>query len=729
MSQKNVSTTKKVSEAKSSQIDDLSTSLLSYATEGNWTLDEFKAMDRKVLGYYARWNNEASHMPDEHRMIIKSRGFTVADKMLALQVYNAQTSKLAIASKPDSHINLHGGSMHYTPEKVVYRTNTGLEKERNNSPIPAEFSETERYDNVVPLAALCGQLVEVEDAKWKSSVNMNAWTIAFERTGINISGIPIVVATIIKVLSDDRVWNTYTMSNKNSVSGLDKITFIRRALDRLAPGPYDILNTTIVCKLFKTFGRVGNDWEEILDSKGNNLVDKKCFEERPKKLVNKAIQHALLKEYPAVFWYRGGWAPMPFIDQSTSDFTGVKKNVQQARDVQGSNGAATAILAHMKDFSGLTDAFGKRIQFQLAATLFVWTKHKTADIQINTVGDIPMLISSLKYWRDWIFSHKPVQFLKVHSSAQHDLQVSSVLSVVEELPECLFRIVLPGIGSEKNIHPNHREYVSTRFTEGSTIVYYYDADLPSAREKNTPVDIDTESFNILPDELRKGHDLIVYSSIYGIHPFCNDPVARKKISTMISWKFWGLTPHVYAFGNASYFRGILSTYADLSLIGYGFQKIPTGWNRLTTSLVAVPLDKMASQALWYSRVQSDAVLLMVAWLRPVSRYSPISNLPRVSRTTANIVQMQHISEEGSENIGNIQVPVRSAVVRKIYRGQYTKAHTDGNEAPELTSQVDAVLSTSVDEMPSFTDDRIEDDEEDDDVDANLTDYGEAPVDL
>jgi len=187
-------------------------------------------------------------------------------------------------------------------------------------------------------------------------------------------------------------------------------------------------------------------------------------------------------------------------------------------------------------------------------------------------------------------------------------------------------------------------------------------------------------------------DYVIYGPVYGFCPFADDvPVKRAIGNNLSKLGRWKVAPAVYSFGTASNYHGVMSTLPTLSLIGWGFQSTGQGkWDERTMDFVAVQLTRFSTQKDWYAKVVRDVKAVTVSWLNPVSRYSPISNLPFVSKAGVTFALERVESEEGTL-IGNIlTVASQGRVVpdELVTRLIATKEEIDGSQDPSEEVQVE-----------------------------------------
>jgi len=342
----------------------------------------------------------------------------------------------------------------------------------------------------------------------------------------------------------------------------------------------------------------------------------------------------LRHQYPGVFWYHGGTIVSPTIPEQFGNMESTLKTVDRMNQVQGNSSSSTAILSGMKDFSGLTDEFGKRICYQISATMSLWLLKRSVDIKLYSIGDMAILASSLNKWKREI------------ALGQH------AMFPLEGQYSCDFKFLLP---SEKDLENCHlwKDYISQSGPrDGSALVLYLNAGLPTSPTKGVKVDYNERSSYILPFSAQ-GKEIVAWCTIFGSFPFMHDTFVKKEERGNINP---GARFHkhlfCYSFSAASSFRGILSTIPSLELVGFGFPKVGKVRDMRAELLHTFPLSHFGTQAEWYQKVVSDACSQMVLWLAPISRYSPISNLPFMSKNAATITRSTLVQEEG-ELISNM----------------------------------------------------------------------------
>jgi len=541
---------------------------------------------------------------------------------------------------------MNGGQHHFTPAEVKYQALNGEVETRTNSAIPAPFGQPEHRDNVQAVAAVIGQIVKNEGGEWQSAIMPVVWTKVFSLQELSVGGLTMVAKNACKILMADKIWVLMSAIDKSATTGLEMLSFIRGALDRCDAVAYDLINTSLVVDGLGAFERRGKDWINV-EVGGKPKIPTTCY--RRVKNCGAQSRKLLSPKYPGVYWYLGGYTPRVALPPFDHDMKSVILALSRLREVQGPDSCVTSILCGMRDFSGLTDEAGKRCQFFLATTLTAWLQRRQVDLQLFTVGDHMFLISSLNKWRRVILETPKSQ--------------RSLLGFYDESGEgkmsdpafCNVRFLLPRHLDMPNVHSSLVSTVIDTPREGSVIVFYNDQSLPTSGIKGTQVDFDSASLKLVP-AIFLSHDFICYSPIYGAAPWMNKDqnVARSRSQSTAELKPWPKDPFVYQFGNSTQFRGIMTTLKNFALIGWGYSLVAENkWDMSKPeALVRVPLKIFETQESWYRAVYKDITIQMIGWLRPRSRYSPISNLPCMSKAGV-VAMLSKVEGDEGQLLGNV----------------------------------------------------------------------------
>jgi len=205
--------------------------------------------------------------------------------------------------------------------------------------------------------------------------------------------------------------------------------------------------------------------------------------------------------------------------------------------------------------------------------------------------------------------------------------------------------------------------VVSEIEDDAVVVYHHTGSLPTAGSKGQVVDYDTLSYGLIPPVFDET-EYVMYGPIYGMCPFADDIQVKRTIgNAMAKMRKWSRTPEVKIFGSASNFHGVMTTVKGFSLVGFGYASTGVGkWDERVLDFQTMPLVSITSQREWYERVAIDVKAVTVAWLNPISRYSPISNLPYVSKAGVTFA-LERVESEAGVLIGNIlAVPSQGKVV-------------------------------------------------------------------
>jgi len=265
-------------------------------------------------------------------------------------------------------------------------------------------------------------------------------------------------------------------------------------------------------------------------------------------------------------------------------------------------------LSSMKGMTGYATTFGKRIQFILAAALGAWKKGFKVDIRLTTIGDAPLLLSSLGRWlttlrKSWNLEGED-WFTFLPPTRQPLTAVQGMRSFFREV---------------------HRP--------GALAIWYEDSSLPTSTERKVAVDIEAASRELVPGDVLG--PFIAYSPIFGSCPFLNEPRVQRSEDK----KVYPTTRSYYAyeFGSASRFRGVISSFGSVSLYGFGWAKVGKNYDLIKgATMQEVPLTLVKSQSAWYNIVCRDCSAAYLSMFTAVQRYSPISSLAYMSKKTIQL---------------------------------------------------------------------------------------------
>lgn len=658
-------------------------SLLSKVQDANFTEEELLAMGAKNLKLIAGYNGRATPLPDHIRKDIETRGWREANATLALKLLTSSAAKSKLHIRPDDHLRTNGGSIYYTPKEVKYQALNGDVQIRANSAIPANFGQAEARSNVQAVAAAIGQIVKNNQGEWQSAVSPIVWSKVFNEQALSVGGMAMVAKIGCTILAADTVWKLMSQIDKNAVTGNEMLAFVRSALDRCDPVAYDLINTALVVDGLGAFAKRGSDWVRV-EVGGKPKIPETCYERKRASFESKK---ALQDKYPGVFWYLGGYAPKVSLPPYDGELKSVILAGQRLREVQGPDDCVTSILTNMRDYSGLTDEYGKRIQFILAATIFAWSKRRQVDIQLYSIGDHMKLVSSLNFWRRMIIDSAVAGGKKF----PYGFYNSKGEAVPSEKDFCNVQFLLPRQLDLPNVHSSLLSTVTDSPRSGSVVIFYNNATLPTSGTQGTAVDYDASSVKLVPS-IFLGNDYICYSPIYGCAPWMHNDakVARARAHSTVTLASWPIDPFVYQFGNSSQFRGIMTTLKDFYLMGWGFRSLGGGkWDMIgDPTLVPVYLTLIPTQEKWYHQVYRDVVLQVVGWLRPVSRYSPISNLPYMSKVGV-VLMLSKVEGDDGVLIGNVtRVESREATGVRI------RVWDDEENIPDNSAGVAPLINTT-----------------------------------
>jgi len=613
--------------------------LLKSNTLRQWTDEALQSFPRKVLEYIQSSNGVATQPSKTVQPYLNGLIPTLADRHAASVILTKHGVKTTAHYRPEAFLNTVGGSMFYSPKEVQYTPLAGPPQVRNNSVIPTRFGETESHSNVQALACLAAQLVQNKSAQWISNVTPAIYAKVLNNSDLEWPDFIPLSDNFCAILNEDPVWTGMGIVQKSAITGPEMLIFIRSALDRLPAPIYHLMNTRIVIDLLKVYEFDGKDWCQRENENGAPAIASSVYSQ--KKNIDTESKLMLKNAgYPGCFWYNSGYLPRINFPPNDGTLESARDRYQRSMEFIGGASAPTALLAGMKGYSGMNDDMGKRIQFTVSAALRAWYGARAADIQLYSVGDLPMLFSSLNRWKKYLLQDGCPDTQWEDKSRVGDV-----------------KFILPSVNDFSKVHSIYHTEVVYVPRDGTVIVSWADSTLPTAGKKGSIVDYEAHSSTLMPVPW-KNHDVIMYSIVYGKYPFQGRAATpRQVLSAAIGTKTrWPKPTYVYAFGTSAQWRGIISTFPDLTLIGYGAMNTGTVqkpvWDERVRSLHAFDLEEVLSPALWYTKIGNDCASQSFAFMAPKSRYHPISNLPSITKTGVQVVITQLEMDDG-ELFGNV----------------------------------------------------------------------------
>jgi hypothetical protein len=603
--------------------------LLNVDVERTWTDETMKMWPPVVLNFVATYNGAASHRTEKINKQLGTGKITPADRAAAQRLAASSSTRTTLHYRGEAHLKDAGGSLYYTPTTVSYTPLNGQEKTKPNAAIPTRFDETETYENVQQVAAFCSHLVTVDQGAWKPNYNAAAWGVALSHSFYSAASLATISSSICLILQNDRVWTQMGTTVRASITSVEQLLFVRQCLDRLDRHYYDLLNSRIVFRFLQAFKEENGSWYQTLTGDGKPTVDGTVYR-RKSDSPPEAIDLVTRDGLPCVMWYYGGVHPRMQFPESDGTLKGALARTQKMQHLVGSDDSASSILAHMRGYSGLTDDFGKRIQFTLAATIGAWFEGRIVDIILYSVGDIIPLHSSLNKW---------------HASVQNEGNpLKSVFPARDSFP---VKYLVPIMDVSKIPDALKSQCIHTLRKQSVAVLYSMNT-LPNAKDKKTAIDYESAAQGILADVFHD-HDFIAYGPIFGECCFSGTHKKVEKQFTAVDipkTSAWLRPVYTYLFGSAAKWRGVLSTFPKLQLAGYGAQRQGGSWNMKEKLLHTFAIQQVATPTEWYNKVGEDALGACVAWLNPVTRFSPISNLPFVSKAGVTLILSQFRDDDG-----------------------------------------------------------------------------------
>jgi len=253
--------------------------------------------------------------------------------------------------------------MHFTPEKVVHQDLSLKKVERENLPLPLPFGATVKYSNLQAVSALVCQLVQNNQGVWETAVSSSQWGAVY-RSSVSIAGLSAVGQQPPKILSDSKTWQLMSAPTKNSITGSELLSFVTSVLNETTAYNFYVLNNLIVFQALLAMEKIDGQWRYVLNDQAERAIPPEVFDFLPGDEAKALGLQELLGVYPAVARYKGGLKTIIVgIPPGDGTLKTAQGSLSKLRQVQGGDNSCMALLSQMRDYSGLTDDFGRRVQF------------------------------------------------------------------------------------------------------------------------------------------------------------------------------------------------------------------------------------------------------------------------------------------------------------------------------------------------------------------------------
>jgi len=573
-------------------------------------------------------------------------------------------------------IKVEGGHNEFSTKTITMMPLSGDVTEIPNSAVPVPETAELTYPSLTPLTTLVAQVITVKNRKWRPisfASNVKSFNRAYRGTGITMAGCMSVQKYLVGLFELDSVWCVMEEKTKDSVSGANLLQMIKMILGRLPLKSWLILNARLATNFFPFFVKRGATFttgvcHEAMTDKNQSLYRRPAFvkvkEVFPE--VDTEECNRMVKQYaPYAVVYQGGWVPKNIhLPAKAGTVQSMFLCSAFVRQVCGKNKGVHYLLDSAMGYSGLPSEQERRLCFQLGVVLFCWSNNLTPEIELGSVGDVPVLESSLLYLRERVMESKDPLFL------DGEREVVSMTWTYKTGSE----------SEAKKIPSIYQPRVRTERSPDTVLVFYVEDTATSIeQDKINEVELAAQSALIIPSG-----SYIGYATVFGWAHFAQDQDSFRGMSHGQSKKKAG---YCFAHGSAAKMRGVITSVdigETLYLVG-----------REGKRFIPVKLDFMPTASKWYARAERDMVSVPLRWLCPMAQYSPISNLLVASKKVTQLqAQMAHWEEMGE---------------LELEQPRRRKADFLGEEvAPEWTS---APTSTAASEYPSG---ESEDDEEEED---------------
>lgn len=620
----------------------------------NWNevnLAQFSAAELRMLA--AHFDMMSAPLADVRlSKFFSSLPPTPNDRRLAVRLSAVKSSKGTSHLKPDEHMNTASGTV-LVSEKLVFQTDVGV---RANTLVPTPVGHSDTYSSQQRMSIFFSQLIKVD--KGNFTLRSEPSRIIFQSSKVDINQCMAVASNLCALMNKEAVWGSLDITQKNAVSGIRLIAHIHQVFQTMPLEGYHSYTSMVSFLCLGARVMRGGQWYEVEGAacKAVGPVSDSTYS-----AITRADFITNSLGIPDLYDWNSGFAPQLTVPVLAKASDMVKECSKVA--AFGGSDSAVSLLSGMRGWGCFMTVMGKRNSFLVSAAASVCVRGKIPCIKVYSIGDIPMVCSSLSY------------------------MISSLLKLDPKFVEA-YRILVPNSDDLIKVSSSYRPRCVTIQPENTTYVSWSEITFPSAAVKGTLVDYDYESLNILPRALH-ARDFVISTRIWGSTPWGKEV---RNESTQEQGRLPDMS--VYSYGDGSEGRGIISSYDSFVLIG---RKVTRLWNDFAA--VDIPLTRIHSEKQWLESVRMDIGRRYSFWLNPLVFASPLANVLVVSKKAADANVAADFTDALGITVESVVAPpqveqVMGALVQSRRRGATaTVTSTNTTSTTITTISTPSTLST------------------------------------
>jgi len=506
---------------------------------------------------------------------------------------------------PIASINIAGGAL-ISDGKEIYQTNQQV---RSHTVVPTNGIVGDTYTSQHALSVFYSQLLVVDGGEFKPVTSSTVFQKIFN---LDAGSVMSCAQTLVSELNLESNWTSKTLLERNGVSGISLPIYVHGFFGRCTPSVYAYYENLMVVYGLQAY---------VKDSTGAWVDSQNGAAQCARSLTEQEYVRASGDRVMAAM----GTSDLFAVDKgfrpkiSVPDITNAAQMVKTCQEVIsfGGSSSTVSLLNGMRGNSFFMTETGKRMVFLVSTTAAVLHQGSTACIKINSIGDIPIIISSLRRLADMKVFVDDGSLFTFHVPNTDDIQKVSMI---------------------------YSHLCSTVRKSGAVYVAWSESLFPSSAKKGDTIDYELAATRLVSSDMREG-SVVVSTKVWGTCFWKAQPSANSTIPPIET-----IPCQIHQYGDMSEGRGIFSTYQRFAMMGL---RVDKKWSVLTPELVQCPV--VASVNEWYGLVRAAIGQRYLFWLDPRVFRSTTANVLYQTKTNATLVHAQFFTD--SDGVAG---PVRAA---------------------------------------------------------------------
>jgi len=594
-------------------------------------------------------------VPEHIREFVAQYPPTMADRQFAVQLSKGKST----AGKQYIHsdaVNMQGGSTLHSEGRVC-QTGVGI---RAHTIIPSPPKSVDRYPSQQRMSVLFSQMITVEKGEIQV-INMTVFGKVFPT--LNMMNCQLTANLVVEDLTRHSLWTSKTSMQRLSTTGIHLPLLLHEYFSACAPDVYyRYVNNFIV------FASGTYALEDGVLVETPQVVQQKSFPPVADDVYNSLKAPKKIEEETKagdIFESVAGIRPEVVIPPITDS-----KSLSRATALAMSFGGSTSVVSllnGMRGYGSFMSDMGKRVTFLISVALAQLIKNEKVAIRVASVGDIPLLISSLNQslQRWWVMHGK---------QSIPDGHLQNLLEIIVPSPDDLFKV---------SAVYNH--FCRTQWTSGIYICWK-EVSFPSADTKGASIDYEMLATKIIAPD---GPPRYICSTRLWGSQWWAQPAHGESTS-----KYRKRDCHVYQYGDTSE-AAIVSSEPDLFLGGW---TVSASFKEYTYS--PQPLVVVKSERDWYQVVTKGIGWRFLFWLDPRVFNSPIANVLSQTSKAAQVAKGSRFEEDiGLEpqsytNVAALTTTGAKKIPTRAERKQVKPSEFDFTKSPASVSSTTTTTTTT-----------------------------------